>query len=169
MRRQVEVAWLIVGALALWPVAASAQGKGAPSPSFSSGRLWWAASPPLWPFVFWAPSSPDSALIQLELDVGARGLRGLPKSEAPVWRGELWGRDFGLTSQYLTIAGVSLPSFVLGLIPLGAISVSPEQSAAAFRRGEQRREIDRQESRRVPCTPGRPDSTTKKTKSPKNC
>lgn len=166
MRRQVELAWLILSVLALSHEAVSAQEPIAPRPSYASGRLWWVPSPPLWPFVFWEPESPDSMLIKLELDVAVRGLMGLPKPEAPVWRGELLGEEFGLTSQYLTVAGVNLPSFLLALVPLSAISVSPEQSAATYRRNEQRREIDLQESRRVPCMPRRADSTKKKAK---NC
>lgn len=39
---------------------------------------------------------------------------------APAWTATIAGQDFGLDGQYITIAGVKLPSLLLALIPLPA-------------------------------------------------
>jgi len=36
----------------------------------------------------------------------------------PSWKGTIGGREFGLDAMWLTVAGVKVPSLLLGLIPL---------------------------------------------------
>ncbi len=142
LRRRVELTLSVIGTLALGHGGAMAQQRLVPPPSFESGRLW--AQPRV------EESGPDTSYARLEADVVARARARQPGAQLPVWRGQVFGWKFALDQQHVTVAGLKLPSFILALLPLANASVSPEQSKAAERRDEQRRDIDRQESRRKP-------------------
>ena len=38
----------------------------------------------------------------------------------PTWKATIGGQDFGLDGNFVTVAGLKIPAFVLGLIPLPA-------------------------------------------------
>lgn len=115
----------------------------APPPAFASGRLWAPVPPP--PDTV-PVTAADSALARLDEEILARG-RVHPRA-GPQWRTTILGREFALDPMWTTIAGVKMPTMLLGLLPLGDYAVSIDQSKAAQRQLDRKAEIDRYEAHR---------------------
>lgn len=110
-----------------------------PAPSFQSGLLWDPRPPP----------PPAADLTHAErVDSSAKvAIRRLTDSLAnlpnggllipPEWKGTIGGMDFGLDSKWITLAGVKVPTFLLGLLPLPA---GGNESKALDKTGQMRAE-----------------------------
>jgi hypothetical protein len=132
-----------------------------PAPSFGSGVLWDRRT----------PAQPSAARTHAELTDSAvkailnhylDSLAALPgggRMLPPSWKATIGGQEYGIDGQWITVAGVKIPSLILALIPLpnggneskaldvlGRMRVEdyrlamPRQAAAADQR-EQAREI----------------------------
>lgn len=100
--------------------AASGGAAAFPWPSFANGVLWDrrpVAQPPMARTLAQLTDSAAKAMINHYLDSLA-GLPGGGRVLPPSWKATIAGQDFGLDGQFVTVAGVRIPSLVLGLIPL---------------------------------------------------
>jgi hypothetical protein len=61
----------------------------------------------------------------------------------PVWKGMVGGAEFGLEGPWLIVAGVKVPSAVLGLLPVSVGAPSPEQWEDARLLADRRADIER--------------------------
>jgi hypothetical protein len=95
------------------------QQPSAPWRAFGSGLLWDRR----------APAAPDVARTHAELTDSAvkaiinhylDSLAALPgggRVLPPSWKATIGGREYGLDGRFITVAGVKIPSLILGLIP----------------------------------------------------
>ena len=89
-------------------------------PSLASGLLWDLRPPPPVVVSRTHAERTDSA-VKAILDHYLDSLAALPgggRLLAPTWKANIGGQEYGLDGNYLTVAGVKIPAFVLGLIPL---------------------------------------------------
>lgn len=110
-----------------------------PAPSFESGLLWDPRPPP--------PPGPDlthAERVDSSAKVAIRrlidSLANLPNGGLivpPTWKGSIGGMDFGLDSKWITLAGVKVPTLLLGLLPLPA---GGNESKALDKSGQMRTE-----------------------------
>lgn len=75
-------------------------------------------------------------------DSAAREAAARPPA-VPVWKGRVAGAEFGLEGPWLIVAGVKIPSAVLGLLPVSAGAPSPEQWEDARLLADRRADIER--------------------------
>lgn len=89
-------------------------------PSLASGLLWDLRAPPPVMGGRTHAERTDSA-VKAILNHYLDSLAALPgggRLLPPTWKATIGGEEYGLDGNYLTVAGLKIPAFVLGLIPL---------------------------------------------------
>ncbi len=89
-------------------------------PSLASGLLWDLRPPPPVMVSRTHAERTDSA-VKAILDHYLDSLAALPgggRLLPPTWKANIGGQEYGLDGNYVTVAGLKIPAFVLGLIPL---------------------------------------------------
>jgi hypothetical protein len=130
-----------------------ASGGGVRAPQFASGRLWDRPLPslPAGAAARHARTHPElidsavTAMMATWLDSLARE-SGFEAAPRPDWTVQVAGRTFGLVGPYVVIAGLKLPSALLGLLPVDG-GPSPDQAKRAQQLLDMRDEIWRAAAR----------------------
>lgn len=89
-------------------------------PSLASGLLWDLRPPPPLMVSRTHAERTDSA-VKAILEHYLDSLAALPgggRLLPPAWKATIGGQEYGLDGNYVTVAGLKIPAFVLGLIPL---------------------------------------------------
>jgi len=95
------------------------QEPGSPWRAFGSGVLW-DRRPPAVPGVAHTHAELTDSAVKAIINHYLDSLAALPgggRVLPPSWKATIGGREYGLDGQWITVAGVKIPSLILALIP----------------------------------------------------